>query len=207
MNQPLYFNNALLWLNHRIDDDRQFLKLSAIGLVVIALVITGILFEFIGIGGLIVCLVAGTILQFFFGGIRAEEPVISAETNRPRLLGVPRTTIGSMNYRHDYPEHIQKYIAVVLALVTAPVALSVLAWKMKKKRDRLAEMDTDGVASILALIAERDAAYLMDELTEELGSESATLALGDLVDLDSAVWLHEPDRVTLTQPAIDKIRE
>ncbi|MEE9312351.1 MAG: hypothetical protein V3V10_08065, partial [Planctomycetota bacterium] len=105
------------------------------------------------------------------------------------------------------PEQIRREMAFVIAMLSAPISLPTEAWKMHKRRNRLAELDTTPAAMVLALITERDAAYLVEELNEAMGEEQATQALGDLTDINPVVWLTDPDRVSVTDTVQNKIRE
>ncbi len=198
----MYLEDARMWLTRHVQDERRFLALSAVGLLAgtVVAVFAG-LFVLGWSAGMLGLIIIG-VAYLTVGGFRSEEPVINAQTIRPRLTGVPRSQMGLAWWG---PEQIRREMAWVIGMLTAPVHLPVMAWKMMKQRKRLLEVEDSPAAQILALIVERDGAWTFDELCERLGEEQTNLGLGALVDVEPVIWLQEPDRVALTDKAKDAI--
>ncbi|MEZ5992276.1 MAG: hypothetical protein R3E76_07970 [Planctomycetota bacterium] len=88
----------------------------------------------------------------------------------------------------------------------APIHLPVEAWRTWKIRKQLAHIDEDDTAIVLAAIAEQNGAVLVDDLEQMLGAEETAEVLGALQILSPAIWLHAPERVSLTDEARAAIR-
>jgi hypothetical protein len=203
MNRPLYHDEALMWLANHVHERRRELLLISIGLLVVTAMAVGagmyVLGWTFGPLGLLLILVAYAVC----GGFRAEEPLINAQTIRPRLNDVPRSQAGLAWWG---PEQIRREMAFAMGALTAPVHLPVEAWRAMKRRRKLSRLNEDAVGSILAAITERNGAYTFDELFERFGDDTTSAALTDLRDLEPVVWLADPDRVSLSSAAIEAIR-
>jgi len=203
MAENIYLPDAELWLANHNYQARRELLLTAVGYVVGGLAIAFAAFWFLNwlyaLGGLILIGVA----YLACGGFRTEPSVISAETSRPRLLGVPRMA----NLSWWGPELIQREMQWILAGLMAPISLPREAWRLLQARRRLATMNEPLVAQVLARIAQRRGGVELVELCDELGLDEPVRVLDQLVDVRGVVFLQDPDRVTLTEPVMNEIRD
>lgn len=203
MADNIHQSDAELWLADHNHKARRELMFVAIGYLVGGLTIAAAAFWFLNwlyaISGLILIGVA----YLACGGFRTEPPLISAETSRPRLLGVPRMA----NLSWWGPELIQREMQWILTALMAPISLPREAWRLMQTRNRLAVMDEPLVASVLARIVERRGGVLLVDLCQELGLDEPVRLLDQLADVRGVVFLQNPDRVTLTEPVMNEIRD
>ena len=203
MAEPIYYQHARMWLANHIHEQRkeQLLLVAAYLLCAAVLTCLGlyVLGWYAGLGGLLILLVG----YLACGGFRSEEPVINAQTIRPRLNGVPRS---QMRLAWWGPEQTRRELSFVIGMLTAPIHLPVEAWRTWKIRKQLAHIDEDDTAIVLAAIAEQNGAVLVDDLEQMFGAEKTAEVLGALQILSPAIWLHAPARVSLTDEARAAIR-
>lgn len=194
--------DARMWLVDHVHATRRdllviagLLVLLAIGSFLAAAFLAG--FDVAGIGLLIVAFI-----YFVLGRLPREQATIRADTVRKRTLFVPRM----MNVGVYDLHWLGHLIRAVITLVTAPISLSAEAWLLMRKRTRLGEVSDEDVARVLAAIVERDGAIELNELFDRLGDESTSDALLQMHDLSPVIWLHDPERVSLTTAAREAIR-
>ncbi|MCZ7605255.1 MAG: hypothetical protein M5U25_04130 [Planctomycetota bacterium] len=191
-----------MWLADHVHNTRRdllviacMLILLAAGAVVVALWLAG--FAVTGSGLLVIAF-----MYLLLGRLPREEATIRADTTRKRTLFVPRMMNVGV-YDLHWLGHV---IRAVITLVTAPISLSAEAWLLLRKRARLGEVCEEEVACVLAAIVERDGAIDVNELFERFGDGPASDALLQMHDLSPVIWLHDPERVSLTTEAREAIR-
>lgn len=196
------FENARMWLVDHVHAARRdllviagLLVLLAIGSFLAAAFLAG--FDVAGIGLLIVAFI-----YFVLGRLPREQATIRADTVRKRTLFVPRM----MNVGVYDLHWLGHLIRAVITLVTAPISLSTEAWLLMRKRTRLGEVSDENVARVLAAIVERDGAIDVNELFQRFGDGPTSDALLQMHDLSPVIWLHDPERVSLTTEAREAIR-
>ncbi|MBZ0136273.1 MAG: hypothetical protein K8I27_07870 [Planctomycetes bacterium] len=203
MNPPLYLEESRMWLANHVHERRREMLLVSVGLLVAAGLATAagmfVLGWYGGFGGLLILLVG----YWACGGFLAEEPLINAQTIRPRLNDVPRSQARLAWWG---PEQTRREMAFILAALTAPIHLPVEVWRTMRRSRRLAELEEEPVSLVLAAITERNGAWTFDELFERFGDETTSTALVAMHDLEPVIWLNEPERVTLTDAARQAIR-
>lgn len=202
MDETPTFEDARMWLADHVHNARRdllviacMLILLAAGAVVVALWLAGFA---VTCSGLLVI----AFMYLLLGRLPREEATIRADTTRKRTLFVPRMMNVGV-YDLHWLGHV---IRAVITLVTAPISLSAEAWLLLRKRARLGEVCEEEVACVLAAIVERDGAIDVNELFERFGDGPASDALLQMHDLSPIIWLHDPERVSLTTDAREAIR-
>lgn len=202
MEDPPLVEDARMWLVDHAHNARRdllviagLLVLLAIGSFLAAAFLAG--FDVAGIGLLIVAFI-----YFVLGRLPREQATIRADTVRKRTLFVPRM----MNVGVYDLHWLGQLIRAVITLVTAPISLSAEAWLLMRKRTRLGEVSDENVARVLAAIVERDGAIDVNELFQRFGDGPTSDALLQMHDLSPVIWLHDPERVSLTTEAREAIR-
>jgi len=196
------FENARMWLVDHVHAARRdllviagLLVLLAIGSFLAAAFLAG--FDVAGIGLLIVA-----VIYFVLGRLPREQATIRADTVRKRTLFVPRM----MNVGVYDLHWLGHLIRAVITLVTAPIALSTEDCVLMRKRTRLGGVADEDVARGLAAGVERDGAIAVNELVQRVGDGPTSDAPLQMHDLSPVIWLHDPERVSLTTEAREAIR-
>lgn len=192
-----------MWLTDHVHNTRRDLLLIAIGLLIGCAAITSSGLFVLSWYGCALALILMLVAYVICGGFRAEEPVINAQTICPRQNDVARS---QLRLSWLGPEQIRREIAYVIAALTAPIHLLVEAWRLLQKRTRLCDIYEEEVARVLAAIVERDGAIDVNELFQRFGDGPASDALLQMHDLSPVIWLHDPERVSLTTEARESIR-
>ena len=200
MDELIWLDNARMWLTNEAHERRRndlllavAYLLVAIGSVVLGLWLLGTPIT----AGLLVIM---GVLYLVYGRFRTEAPVISAETSRPRTLGVIRNASLTRNaYKQVWFDW-----SYILGFLMAPIHLVVEAGRLMRRRAALVNIETDAIATVFAMLAERRCAIALEELSDHLPDAEA--AITQLHDLRGVVILRNPDRISLTDPVVDEIR-
>lgn len=188
---------ARRWLGTHIEDSRREALLFAVGYAVVAFIAAVLAFwlfsAFLGVVfgliGLSIFAVACVLLNIRLG----EDPLISGSTSVAR----GGFTRGGMNM--SLFDVLVAVFRIVIALLMAPLTAPREILQNLQRRTRLAGMDAEPVAAVLAELVERRAGVPIDELTLKLGLEDPLATREQLADVRGVVFLDEPDRVTLTE--------
>jgi hypothetical protein len=188
---------ARRWLGTHIEDSRRESLLFAAGYAGVALIAAVLAFWLLsaflgvvfGLIGLSIFAIACVVLNIRLG----EDPLISGSTSVARG-GFSR---GGMNM--SLFDVLVAVFRIVIALLMAPLTAPREISQNLQKRARVAGMDTEAVAAVLAELVERRAGIPMDELTLKLGLADPLATRDQLADVRGVVFLDEPDRVTLTE--------
>jgi len=202
MADPMYLEDARSWLSAEVAERRKLDMLAALGLFLISAlcVIAGFYYlgPFLGLGGLLVMLILHLIYSRWYAD---SGSVVRAATIRPRLIGVVR------NPALTRQDHNQLYIWIRagVVLLTAPFALCHEAVALLLRRRSIATLPlSEAVVRVLALLAERQHAWDVTELAEQVPNVED--ALDEMQDLRGFIKLKESARITLTDTVREEIR-
>jgi hypothetical protein len=200
MAQRIWLENARMWLTNEVHERRRLDLLIALGMLAVSAASVAFGVWLIGFPFTAGVLMGMGVVYLVYGRFVADRPVISAETSRPRTLGVARNPIFTRNVYEQ--GHVD--ISYAIGFLMAPIHLVVEAARSLRQRSRLQSLDVEPVADLLAQLTEQRAAIPADEVVSRLPDGEATLHL--LAGLRGVVLLNNPRRISLTDTVADEIR-